>query len=199
MRRHVVWAAALWLAGALIAAAGATAAVNFLGTGLFGASGRPMTQADVRQELAQHASAAASGQPSPAPGASGHSRTPPGPAPGSEKVIPVTGGTVFASCSSGLAKLTLSLAQGYQADGYQWGPARSAWVQLKSGSTEQRVTVTCAGDHPRYVVSAPDVRGGHDGGGGGGGGGGGHGGGSGGSGGGGGGGSGGGGSSGHDG
>ena len=170
MRKHVVWATALWLAGALIAAAGATTAVNFLGTGIFGVSGRPLTQADVQRKLAQHArAAAASGQSSPAPGASGRSRTPPPSHPaaaGSMKVIPVTGGTVYASCSSGLAKLTWSLAQGYEADGYQWGPARSAWVKLKSGSTEQLVTVTCAGDHPRYMVSTPDVRGGHDGGGG---------------------------------
>ena len=163
MRKHVVWAAALWLAGALIAAAGATAAVIFLGTGLFGATGQPMTQAEVRQELAQHATAAASGHPSPAPGGSGHSRTPSAPAAGSVKVLP--GGTIYASCSSGLAKLTWSLAQGYEADGYQGGPARSAWVKLKSGSTEQLVTVTCTGDHPRYVVRALDVRGGHDGGG----------------------------------
>jgi len=167
MRKHVAWAAALWLAGALIAAAGATAAVSFLGAGLFGASGQPMTQAQVRKELAQHGPAAASGQPRPAPGASGHSRTPSAPAPGSMKVIRVTGGTVYASCSSGLAKLTWTLAQGYQADGSLMGPARSAWVKLKSGSTEQLVTVTCAGDHPRDVVSAPDIRGGHDGGGGG--------------------------------
>jgi uncharacterized membrane protein YgcG len=169
MRKHVVRGAALWLVGAMIAAAGATAAVSFLGTGLFGASGQPLTQADVQQRFARHAhAAAASGQHSPAPSGHGRSRRPAAatPAPGSMKVIPVTGGTVFASCSSGLAKLTWSLAQGYQADGYLAGPARSAWVKLKSGSTEQLVTVTCAGDRPRDVVSAPDVRGGGGGGGG---------------------------------
>jgi hypothetical protein len=163
MRKHVAWAAALWLAGALIAAAGATAAVNFLGTGLFGASGKPMTQAEVQQDLARPAPAAASGQPSPAPGASGPSRTQSAPAAGSVKVL--AGGTMFASCSSGLARLTWTLGQGYEADGSQMGPARAAWVKLKSGSTEQLVTVTCQGDHPRYVVSAPDDRGGHGGGG----------------------------------
>jgi hypothetical protein len=137
--------------------------VSVLGTGLFGASGQPLTQADVQQRLARHAhAAAASGQHSPAPSAHGRSRTPSAatPAPGSTKVIPVTGGTVYASCSSGLAKLTWSLAQGYQADGYLAGPAGSAWVKLKSGSAEQLVTVTCAGDRPREVVSVPDVRGG---------------------------------------
>jgi hypothetical protein len=169
MRKHVVRAAALWLAGAIIAAAGATAAVIFLGTGLFGASGQPLTQADVQQRLARHAhAAAASGQRSPAPGGHGRSQRPSAatPAPGSTKVIPVTGGTVYASCSSGLAKLMWSLAQGYQADGYLAGPARSAWVKLKSGSTEQIVTVTCTSDRPHYVVSAPEARGGGGGGGG---------------------------------
>jgi len=172
MRKHVVRATALWLAGAVIAAAGATAAVSFLGTGLFGASGQPLTQADVQQRLTQQApAAAASGQSSPAPGGAARSPGPSAvtPAAGSVKVIPISGGTVFASCSSGLAKLTWSMAQGYQADGALAGPARSAWVKFKSGTTEQLVTVTCSGNHPQDVVSAPDVsgkgggRGGHDG------------------------------------
>ena len=67
------------------------------------------------------------------------------------------GGTVFASCSAGQATLTRRIpAQGYQTDGYSRGPATSVWAKFQNGGTEQTVTVTCAGDHPRLVTAPGD-------------------------------------------
>ena len=173
MRRHVAAVTAIWLAGAVVAASGVTAALSFLGTGLFGAAGRPMTEANVQQDLAQLGPAATpSSQPSSA-AASPRPRHAPSPAAGPTAAAPqafaTTGGTVFASCLSGKAKITWFAAQGYETEGSQ-GPATSTWVTFKSGQTGQRVTVTCSGGHPHFTSVADDSgvvgTGGDDGGGG---------------------------------
>jgi hypothetical protein len=176
MRKRVVIAAAMWLAGALLGAIGVTAALNLLGDGIFGASGQVLSQADVHRDLARQPPApASSGQLSPAPVTSRSSH----PHPSSSRSpaaaqtagsLAATGGTVLASCSAGQATLTGWFpAQDYQTDGYSRGPAASAWVKFSSGATEQTVSVTCAGDHPRFTASLDDKGGGGEHGGGGGG------------------------------
>ena len=62
-------------------------------------------------------------------------------------------------------------ATGYITDGALQGPAGSAWVKFKSGSSEVTVTVTCQGGRPHFSTAADDRGGGHGGGDGGGGGG----------------------------
>jgi uncharacterized membrane protein YgcG len=166
----MAWAAT-WLAAAVLAAYGVTQVVSFLGTDLFGTSTRPRTQAEVLQALAD--------QPSPAPSSSAPSAGPShsvSPAPLSRRAFPHAGGTVFATCSAGLAKITWNVASGYQADGNQPGPAKSAWVRFSSGPSGQQVTVTCPAGTPQQAVTnvghdAGDDHGGGRGGGGSGGGG----------------------------
>lgn len=71
---------------------------------------------------------------------------------------------MFASCASGEATLgRWILASGYATDGYVKGPASSAWVKFKSGSSEVTVTVTCVSGNPHFVASSDDRGGGHGG------------------------------------
>ncbi len=162
MRKRVLVAAAIWLAGAALAAIGVTAALNFLGDGAFGVGGQVLTQADVRRDLAQ-APAPTSTAASPAPTTPGRSRPPgtpstrPSAATGTKHA---SGGTVVASCSGGRVTLTgWFAAQGYQIDGASRGPAQSAWVKFRGAAAEQTVSVTCADGRPQFAVSL-DNRGG---------------------------------------
>ena len=151
MGKRVVVMVLLWLAGAAAAAVGVTAALTFLGTGLFGTSSQPLSQAQVATKLAQVDSDPAS--PSASPTSSGPSPTAP---PGARGSKFTSGGAVFATCSAGLVQMTSTPKLGYVADDLASGPARSAWVTFKSGSAEVHVTVSCAGGKPVFRVTADD-------------------------------------------
>lgn len=162
--------------GVVVAVAGATAALGLIGLGTFGPDNKSLSEADVRRSLSGHR--AASSQ-APAPRTS-RSRSPrPQGSPGGRQ-SPVTGafstsgGSVFASCTSGLATLTRWIpAGGYTTDGVVRGPASSVWVNFKSAGNEVLMTVTCVGGRP-HLASSADLRHGGEGGGGGSTGGGGH-------------------------
>jgi hypothetical protein len=162
MRKRVLVAVAIWLAGATLAAIGVTAALNFLGDGAFGVGGQVLTKAEVQRDLAQ-APAPASATASPAPATSGRSHPPGTSSPRPQAATGTkhaSGGTVGASCSGGQVTLTgWFAAQGYQIDGASRGPAESAWVKFRGASAEQTVSVTCAGGWPQFAVSL-DNRGG---------------------------------------
>jgi hypothetical protein len=189
MTKRAAFVPVLLLTGLIVAVVGATAALRLIGDGAFGPGGRALSQADVRQSLAQHPPAGAGGIASasspgsarpavtpshrprrgrPAQGATG------APAPGHRPVagsFASSGGTVFAACSAGRVTLTSWIpAQGYGSDGVSRGPAPSAWVKFKSSSAEITVTATCGGGQPRFAASADDHGGGRGGEGGGGGG-----------------------------
>jgi hypothetical protein len=156
MRKRILHAAAIWLAGAALAAVGVTAALSLLGAGILGGGGgQVLSQAAVQRELAQQVPASPT-LPSPAPTTSrpGHAPSPSSSRPPAQSVFHAAGGTILASCSAGQVTLThLIPAQGYQTDSDSRGPASSAWVKFQNGGTEQTVTVTCAGDHPRLVTA----------------------------------------------
>jgi hypothetical protein len=170
MTKRAALVSALLLAGLVVAVISATAALRVIGGGTFGPGGQPLSSADVQRALAQQPAVPQSPLPTQAATAR----------PSASAPVPVSrnftsgGGTVYAACLSGQAKLTSWIpAQGYAADGYVTGPAAAAWVRFSSSGTELTVTATCRGGQPRFAVAA-DVRGdggGHDGGGGGGGGG----------------------------
>jgi uncharacterized membrane protein YgcG len=149
MAKRVVLMALLWLGGAAAAAAGVTAALTFLGTGLFGTSSRPMSQAEVAAKLAEVKSTS----PSPSPTTSSPSPGQPTPVTRSRST---TGGMVFATCSGKLVQITSTPALNYVADDLASGPARSAWVTFKSGSTEVHVTASCAGGKPVFRTAGDD-------------------------------------------
>ena len=169
MSRRIALAAAMLLAGVVLAIIGGAAALSLVGNGVFGPGGKPLTQADVQRALARPAAATSSSQPgtaTPTPHRNGRA---PSAVPGT---FTSSAGTVFASCSSGQVTLTRLLpAQGYQTDGYSAGPAGSASVKFKSSAAELTITATCAGGQPHFVSSADNRGGGaddHGGGGGGG-------------------------------
>jgi len=147
MRSRITWAA-LWLAGALLAAAGITVTVSLLGTDLLGPASPVLSAAQVRQQLAS--------QPASAPAAPPGSAQPAGPA--QRASFSTAAGMVSASCSGGLARLTSwqVTTPGYRTDGYLQGPARTAWIRFKSSGREQTVTVTCRGGRPHHVISNDD-------------------------------------------
>jgi uncharacterized membrane protein YgcG len=175
MTKRAALLSAMLLAGVVVAVVGATAALRFIGSGAFGPGGKPLTQAEIQQSLAQQPSAAAPRRSSAAPvtphptSPGARIPAPPTPVPGS---FTGSGGTVNAVCLSGQVRLTSWIpAQGYLTDGYSRGPGASAWVMFKSSGSELTITATCGRGSPRFTT-ATDVRGGgggdrHGGGGGG--------------------------------
>jgi hypothetical protein len=173
MTKRAILLSAMLLAGVVVAVVAATAALRLIGGGAFGPGGKPLTQAEVRQSLAQNpspgGSPAAPVTPHPT-GPAARTPAPPKPVPGS---FTGTGGTVNATCLSGQVRLTSWIpAQGYQSDGYSRGPGASAWVVFKSSGVEQTITATCAHGSPDFTTAADNRGGGredrHGGGGGGG-------------------------------
>jgi hypothetical protein len=156
MGKRVVLMAVAWLAGAAAAAVGVTAALSFLGTGLFGASSPPMSHAAVVKKLAEISSGpAASTSPSPTTSSPSPSTGPSAPAQstGSKST---SGGMVYATCSAGLVRITSTPKLNYVADDLAAGPARSAWVTFTSGSAEVHVTASCAGGKPVFTTASDD-------------------------------------------
>jgi hypothetical protein len=167
MSKRAALVPALLLVGLVAAIVGATAALRFIGTDAFGPGGKPLSQADVRQALAQQSPAAppATGaSPTPTPrhprgsgGPSSKASSAPAPVAGT---FAGSGGSVIATCLAGHVRLrTWMPAVGYGVDGYYAGPAFSAWVKFK-GTTEQTVTATCVGDRPHFTTAADDHNGG---------------------------------------
>lgn len=158
---------AVVVAAALAAAVvGATAALGLIGDGAFGPGGRALSEADVRRSFdASPATRVATPTPSgtgPSQPTSPHPSTTAGRKPG---IFSSAGGAVYASCASGQATLTGWIpASGYATDGDLPGPAPSAWVKFKSGSSEITVTVTCVSGNPSFAASSDDGAGGHAGG-----------------------------------
>lgn len=174
MSKRAALVPALLLVGLVVAVVSATAALRLVGTGAFGPGGKPLSQADVQRALAQQ-SPATPAQRTPQPTRShGSPSGKPSPHHSAPNARPVSGsfsssgGSVFAHCLSGQVTLTgLIPAQGYGTDGYFKGPATSAWVKFKSGTSEVTVTATCGGGGPRFSTAPDDNHGGGGGGGGG--------------------------------
>jgi hypothetical protein len=145
-----------WLAGAAGAATGVTLALNVMGSGLFGTTGHPLSEAQVAQQLAQagpEPSAATAG-----PGTAGPA-TPAGQSTASG-VKNTTGGTVIVWCTGRQATQTASPAQGYSADDVSPGPAPVTSVTFRSGSSEIHVTGSCATGQAKFAVSTEQRHGG---------------------------------------
>jgi hypothetical protein len=154
MSKRIVLLVAGWLAGAAAAATGVTLALGVLGSGLFGTASRPLSEAQVTQQLAQagpEPSAAAAGPPQP---------TDRDAQPG---VKWTPGGSVVVRCTSRGAVLMTTPQQGFSADDTVAGPAQVVSVTLRSDSAEVRVSANCATGQPRFTVSS-EPRGGHGGG-----------------------------------
>ena len=159
MSKRAALVSAMLIAGLAVAILSATAGLRLVGGSAFGPGGQALTPADVQRSLAQHPVAAQSG---PAATATPHRATAPPARPSAPAPVSYgsSGGTVYAVCVSGQARLSSwSPAQGYLIDGYSRGPASSAWVKFKSSGTEVTVTVICAGGQPRFSTAA-DNRGG---------------------------------------
>jgi hypothetical protein len=162
--KRVALVSAVLVAALVAAVLGAAAAVRLIGDGTFGPGGRPMSEADVRRSYAAMPSPAATPTPTGTSARGSGSASPHhagGPGTTSD-VFPSAGGTVYGSCTGGQATATRWIpATGYITDGAFQGPAGSAWVKFKSGSSEVTVTVTCQGGRPHFSTAADDRGGGH--------------------------------------
>lgn len=171
MRRRAALIAVAWLSGALLAAVGVTAALNFLVHGILGPRLPALSPAAVSSQLAVAKAAPPSATPSATPSVtpSGSRSARPKPGRGSSRAhlaAPAEGafpgGAVWATCTPGLVTLTnWSPAPGFAIDHLSPGTGTSASVSFTSGTTEDVVTVTCSGGHPRFA-SAVENKGGPD-------------------------------------
>jgi uncharacterized membrane protein YgcG len=152
MRSRAALLAAMWLAAVVLATVGVTAVLILVGGHMFGPSVHSISQAQVSQELARHRAAAGRARPAPGPATS------PVPSPATTPAATArtySAGTVFASCSAGLATLTQRIpAQGYQIDEVSAGPAATASVRFSSGQSRLLVTVSCRQGQPVFTSSA---------------------------------------------
>jgi hypothetical protein len=171
MRRRAVLIAVAWLSGALLAAAGVTAALNFLVHGILGPRLPALSPAAVSSQLALAKAASPPAPPSVTPSVTpSDSRSArPKPSRGSSQTHlaapsegAFTGGMVWATCTAGQVTLTnWSPGTGFAVDHQSSGPGTSASVSFTSGTTEDVVTATCSGGHPRFA-SAVEANGGGD-------------------------------------
>ena len=169
MRRRAVLIAVAWLSGALLAAVGVTAALNFLVHGILGPRLPALSPAAVSSQLAVAKAASPSARPAATPSVtpSGSRSARPKPGRGSSRAhlaAPAEGafpgGAVWATCTAGQVTLTTwSPGTGFAVDHRSPGPGTSASVSFTSGTTEDVVTVTCSGGHPKFA-SAVETKGG---------------------------------------
>jgi uncharacterized membrane protein YgcG len=160
MAKRAALIVATLLAVALFAAAGIAAALVLLGNDIFGPSVHALSQARVRQELAEQRSTPSSA--SPTSSLPGHRHSTPSVSPSSAAAEPTAksfiGGTVYASCSAGQVLLTHRIpAPGYAIESVSPGPATSASVRFSSGGTDELVTVTCAGGQPSFAAATENA------------------------------------------
>ena len=169
MRSRMIFAAAAWLLGALTAMGGSFLAVNGIAHGLLGTGAQHVVVAPIQgipavdeasnSQAAAPLSGAAAGDDGDQDSASPHLQPPvtatpqatpqsttstSPPSGGSLVVSP--GGTVMASCQSGLAYLQYwSPSPGYQADDVIRGPAARASIGFEHLTSEYAISVTCSG------------------------------------------------------
>jgi hypothetical protein len=148
--------------GLIIAAGwvGAVVASTVLGVfsiSTLGGAGKsgPLSQRQVSDRLA-HTSPGPDGTPT------GAATSPAASANTARRYFTTSGGSLWASCTAGLATLdTVTPRSGYRLDGWERGPASSAWVQFKvdvehGHGAEYRVTITCQDGVPNMVETADD-------------------------------------------
>jgi serine/threonine-protein kinase len=174
MRSRYVLVAAAWLLGVLTATAGSFLAVNGIAHGLLGTGPQPVAITAIQGDLATHHPSG--GEPGaalspPAAGDDGDQdtgthqpqpvatatlvATPSASANSGGSLVDSPGGTVMASCQSGLAYLQYwSPNAGYQADDVMRGPAPQASIGFEQLSSEFEIRVTCNGSHPVASVTS---------------------------------------------
>lgn len=138
-------AVAGWFTAAAVATTIGVVAVGAIGTGIVGATNRPLTPSQVDQALV-HSTQGNSALQSPASASGGTD---------SARVLSTAGGTLLARCADGRAALlSWSPAQGYEAEDIHRGPATRATLQFESDDAEIDVRVTCQADIPTSQATA---------------------------------------------
>jgi hypothetical protein len=175
MRSRFLAIAVAWLLGVITATAGSFVAVNGIAHGLLGTSAPSLAAAPIQgvpvggqpsgSQPASSLSAADDGDKDTATPPSQPSVTvtsqatpqaaqPPGPA-SAGSLFTSPGGTVMASCQSGLAYLQYwSPSPGFQADDVIRGPAAQARIGFEHLTSEYVISVTCNGSNPVGKVTA---------------------------------------------
>jgi hypothetical protein len=118
-----------------------------------GSQGGPLSQQEVSDRLAE-TPRTPGGASAPAVGSGTAAAATASP---SRRYFTTSGGSLWATCAAGRATLdTLTPRSGYRLDGYEPGPAGTAWVRFKRDvqrghATEYHVTVTCPAGVPRLA------------------------------------------------
>jgi hypothetical protein len=156
----VIYRAALalmaWTATAVAAVVAGLAAISALGAGITDRTAKPMTAAQVRDELADPAGSAPSSPTRPPsvtrPPAEAHAKTFASPA-GVSRVLDSPGGSVLVRCVGASAYLiSWTPQQGYGAYDARRGPADDVSVRFVTGDRRISMVVTCAGGRPTATV-----------------------------------------------
>lgn len=156
VRRGLVIAAG-WAGAVATAAAFGLATISALGAGA-GPSG-PLSQREVSERLTQASptplgSPTKSGEGTPAPSTTAATGA------AQRQYFTTSGGGVWASCTGTIATLdSMTPRQGFRLDGYDKGPAATAWVRFKldvrhGHDDEYQVTVTCPEGVPQVAETA---------------------------------------------
>jgi hypothetical protein len=153
MNQRVLLGIAGWLAVAAAATTAGIAAIDVLEGGITGKNVQPLDDEAVHRALSR--AGVTSIPATPTPSASGPAL----------RNLSVQGGTVTARCSGGRVTVVAAIpAQGFRADGIEYGPATSVAFTFESDAAEYRVSVTCDGDRPTARSTADDHHGGRRGG-----------------------------------
>jgi hypothetical protein len=173
MRSRYVLVGAAWLLGVLTATAGSFLAVNGIAHGLLGTGPQPVAITAIQGGLANHKLSSSepgpafspvaagddgdqdTGTPQPQPVATATAAAPAASPNSGGSLVDSPGGTVMASCQSGLAYLQYwSPNAGYQADDVIRGPAPQASIGFEHLNSEFEIRVTCNGSHPVAQVTS---------------------------------------------
>lgn len=142
MSRRTLFAAAGWLAAAVVATLIGVGALRLVGESIAGTPGGVLSQEQVSRELAQSPTPGSTSQPAatPSPSANVSSSSPPG----SQKVARANGGSVVAECRGGLAWLvSWAPAPGFGEHEVSRGPAAEAEVDFRGPAGRSKIKVRC--------------------------------------------------------
>jgi hypothetical protein len=142
-----------WIGAAVLAVLVGLAAISVIGNGLTGSEARPLSAAEVADELArQQASVVASAVPSASAGTGTRPPASPSTTAGT-RTLPTRGGTVVGRCAGSRPEIvSMSPKQGFEQDGEAEGEFRG----LADNHDRVKFDVVCAAGRPGLVLDRED-------------------------------------------
>ncbi|WP_238547260.1 hypothetical protein [Actinoplanes friuliensis] len=161
MTRRPLLVTAGWIGAAVLAVLVGLAAISVIGNGLTGSEARPLSAAEVADELArQQASVVASAVPSASAGTGTRPPASPSTTAGT-RTLPTRGGTVVGRCAGSRPEIvSMSPKQGFELHerdrGPQDGEAEGEFRGLADNHDRVKFDVVCAAGRPGLVLDRED-------------------------------------------